>query len=191
MSTGVVLQNPKHNISQWPMIATYSRIAFAPFMFIVLIDWKWSGIVAAVLFALASITDWLDGYLARRLNATSNMGKLMDPIADKILVTIALIILLDMQRIDPFMVVLLLCRDTYIGGLRSVAATNQVIIDAKPFGKWKTALQMTAIPCIFIFDPIFNLPIYDIGYGLLWVSVLLSVLSAFQYAWEYYSKRSA
>lgn len=178
-----------NQISQWPMIATYSRIAIAPFMFIVLIDWKWAGVVAAILFALASVTDWLDGYLARKLNATSNMGKLMDPIADKILVTIALIILLDMQRIDPFMVTLLLCRDTYIGGLRAVAATNQVIIAAKPFGKWKTALQMIAVPCIFVFDPVLNLPVYDIGYGLLWISVLLSVLSAFQYTWGYYKNK--
>lgn len=172
------------------MLATYARILLAPFLFIAaLTEWPPSGTVAAVIFIIASLTDWLDGYLARKLNATSTMGKLMDPIADKILVVVALVILLDMQRIDPYMVILLLCRDTFIGGLRSVAAANQVIIAAKPFGKWKTALQMIAIPMIFVFDPILGVPVYEVGYYLLWISVVLSLVSATQYTVGYYKNK--
>ena len=175
---------------QLPMIATSSRMAFAPILIIVLyIDLWWSGWTAAIVFIIASLTDWLDGYWARKYQAESPMGKLMDPIADKILVLGPLIMLLDLNRVDPFMVLILLTRDIFIGGLRSVAAANQVVIAAKPFGKWKTAFQMTAIPCILIYHPIFNLPIYEIGYYGLWVSALLSLISGVQYTHGYYRAR--
>lgn len=170
-----------------PMTLTYSRMFAAPVILAILI-WggMWAGWWAAGIFLLASLTDWLDGFTARRLNIESNMGKFMDPIADKVLVLGALVMLLDMNRVDPVMVFLLLGRDIFIGGLRAVAATNQVVIAAKPFGKWKTALQMVAIPCLLISERLFGLPLGDIGYFGLWVSVILSLISAGEYARGYY-----
>lgn len=132
------------------------------------------------------MTDWADGYAARKLNVESNMGKFMDPIADKILVLGAILMLLDMNRVDPVMVFLFLARDIFIGGLRSVAAANQVIISAKPFGKWKTALQMIGIPCLLVYDRIFKIPLGDVGYYLLWLSVALSLISGAEYTIGYY-----
>src|SRR5262249_34761502 len=97
-----------------------------------------------------------------------------------------LIMLLDMHRVDPVMVFLFLARDIFIGGLRSVAAANQIIIAAKPFGKWKTAIQMTAIPCLLIYDRILKIPLGDLGYFGLWISVALSLISGAEYTIGYY-----
>jgi len=99
---------------------------------------------------LASVTDYFDGYFARKYQAVSNFGKFMDPIADKILVTSVLTMLLAMGKIDAWMVIIILARDNFIGGIRSVAAADQIVIDAKPAGKWKTAMQMVAIPIVIV-----------------------------------------
>jgi CDP-diacylglycerol--glycerol-3-phosphate 3-phosphatidyltransferase len=173
-----------------PMIMTFARALAAPVIVAILMSgWSWAGWTAALVFILASLTDWLDGYLARRFKAESNMGRLMDPIADKILVLGAIVMLLAMGRVDPIMVFLFLARDTFIGGIRSVAAANNMVISAKPFGKWKTAVQMMAIPCLLIYEPIFSLPIADIGYYGLWVSVCLSLISGAEYTIGYYKSR--
>jgi CDP-diacylglycerol--glycerol-3-phosphate 3-phosphatidyltransferase len=173
-----------------PMALTYLRAAMAPVILAVLMSgFALSGWVAAILFCIASVTDWLDGYLARKFKVESNMGKFMDPIADKILVLGAIVMLLSMGRVDPVMVFLLLARDIFIGGIRSVAAANNIVIAAKPFGKWKTALQMAAIPCLLIYDPLFGLPLANIGYYALWVSVVLSLVSGAEYTNGYYRNR--
>ena len=179
------LEKFKRNL---PMIATYSRIALTPIIVLVLfIDESWSGWAAAFVFMLASITDWLDGYWARLFNSESAMGKFMDPIADKILVLGCLIMLLDSHTVDPFMVLLLISRDIFIGGIRSVAAANNVIIAAKPFGKWKTGFQMIGIPMMFVGQGIQEMKLQKIGYSLLWISVGLSIISGLQYTLGYYN----
>lgn len=169
------------------MWMTYFRIIIAPFIMVVLMtNAALAGWIAAIMFIIGSITDWLDGYLARKCGSESNMGKFMDPIADKILVLGSILILLAMGRVDPFMVFLLVGRDIFIGGIRAVAAANHVIIAAKPFGKWKTGIQMIAIPCLMIYEPLFNLPLADLGYFLLWFSVILSVISGAEYTYGYF-----
>jgi CDP-diacylglycerol--glycerol-3-phosphate 3-phosphatidyltransferase len=173
-----------------PMILTYSRAAAAPVIVAVLMSgWVLAGWCAAILFMLASLTDWFDGYFARKYRIESNMGRFMDPIADKILVLGAIVMLLSMGRVDPVMVFLFLARDIFIGGIRSVAAANNMIIAAKPFGKWKTAFQMTAIPLLLVYDPVGGVAIADIGYYGLWVSVGLSLLSGAEYTLGYYRGR--
>lgn len=165
-----------------PNLLTYSRIAFVPFIiWFIYLDTTESGIIACALFILASITDYYDGYFARKWGIVSNMGKFMDPVADKVLVSSTLIMLIPTDRLTTVMVIILVARDSIIDGLRSVAATQNVIISAAKMGKWKTATQMVAIPCILFNYPIFGLPIYQIGYWTLWVSVALSVLSGYHY----------
>lgn len=138
-------------------------------------------LIAAALFLLASISDYYDGYFARKFNAVSNMGKFMDPIADKVLVTSILVMLIPTDRIEPWMAIIILARDNLIGGLRSVAAAENIIIDAKPAGKWKTALQMVAIPAVIIDQEYLGIPFAKIGYWVLWSSTILSVTSGFEY----------
>lgn len=173
-----------------PMVATCSRIVLAALIVgLLFTEWKWAGWSSAVLFTFASLTDWLDGYWARKFKAESVMGQFMDPIADKLLVLPVLIMLLDLDRVDPFMVILLSSRDILIGGIRSVAAANQVIIAAKPFGKWKTGFQMVAIPMLLIGEPVFSLPLPELGIIGLWISVILSMVSGAEYTWGYWKGR--
>jgi CDP-diacylglycerol--glycerol-3-phosphate 3-phosphatidyltransferase len=173
-----------------PMVLTYARAGAAPIILGILMSgWPFAGWLSAVLFALASLTDWLDGYFARRYKVESNMGRFMDPIADKILVLGAIVMLLAMGRVDPIMVFLFLARDIFIGGIRSVAAANNLIIAAKPFGKWKTAFQMVAIPCLLVYEPLFGIPIGDVGYFGLWISVGLSLISGAEYTIGYYRSK--
>lgn len=172
------------------MILTYARAGAAPVVLAVLMSgWSWAGWASATLFVMAALTDWFDGLLARRMGVESNMGKFMDPIADKILVLAAIVMLLAMGRVDPVMVFLLLGRDIFIGGIRAVAATNNLVIAAKPFGKWKTGFQMVAIPLLLVYEPLAGLPLGDIGYFALWVSVGLSLLSGAEYTIGYYRSR--
>jgi len=173
------------------MALTWGRIAICPFVVALMaIDSATARWVAAALFIVASITDWFDGALARRYGVESNLGKFMDPIADKILVASALIMLIPLGHAHPIMVLLLLSRDILIGGVRSAAAADGVVIAAKAAGKWKTGLQMVGIPMMLIATPIFGLPILQIGQGLLWFSVILSVISGIEYFRLYLSERS-
>lgn len=169
------------------MAATSVRFFVAPIIFVVMLSsWPFAPWLATILFILGSLTDWLDGYWARLFKAESNMGKFMDPIADKILVLSVLIILLHFKRIDPIAPAILLSRDIFIGGLRSVAAADNIIIAAKPTGKWKTALQMVAIPCLFVDLTFYNLDLHTIGTWALWVSVALSLVSGAEYTLGYF-----
>lgn len=174
-----------------PMFFTYLRIALAPVILLVMyIPWSGTGWLGASLFMVASLTDWLDGHFARRFGMVSVAGQFMDPIADKMLVLSAIVVLLAMNRVDPVLVFLLLARDIFIGGLRAIAASKQIIIAAKPFGKMKTALQMVAVPCLFIYDPLWGIPLAKIGYIGLWVSVILSMVSAAEYSLGYYRQKT-
>jgi CDP-diacylglycerol--glycerol-3-phosphate 3-phosphatidyltransferase len=173
-----------------PMWLTWSRMAVCPFIvgFMMMEGevYRW---LSAALFIAASITDWFDGYLARKYDAISNMGKFMDPIADKILVASTLIMLIPSGHVGPVVVLLLLSRDILIGGIRAVAAADRVIIDAKAAGKWKTGMQMVAIPAILIDITLAGISTVQLGSVLLWVSVVLSLFSGYQYIQFYNSGR--
>lgn len=174
-----------------PMWITISRIILVPVIVTLMFpNVLMLNVTAAALFIIASISDYYDGYFARKYNAVSNMGKFMDPIADKILVTSILVMLIPTAKIDPIMVIIILARDTFIGGIRSVAAADGIVIDAKPTGKWKTALQMIAIPAVIIGDTWLKIPFEKIGYWTLWISVILSVTSGVQYYYGYLKSRT-
>lgn len=197
--------NQTQKIPPWkkalPMQITYARIFITvpvvACMFSESLSWK---LVSTALFIFAAITDYYDGHLARKYQASSNLGKFMDPIADKILVTSVLTTLLYLQKIDPFMAIIIFARDNFISGIRSAAAADNVIISAKNTGKWKTGLQMTGIPMLMLgnftvpgFDPLFKetftIPFEPIGYGILWIGVLFSVWSGLEYALIYWRSK--
>ncbi len=145
---------------------------------------------AAIVYGMAALTDLLDGYLARRLNVVSVLGKFLDPLADKLLVMASLIWMVPMGRIPPWAVVLLLAREISITGLRSIASSEGVVIAAGDGGKSKTALQMIGILCLIIGYPYhLTLGFYDlgtvdlvlVGRWLVYVSLIFSLTSAFQY----------
>ena len=144
-------------------------------------------LIACVVFSIAAITDWFDGYLARAYKAVTIFGKLMDPLADKFLVVSTLIMLQDMHRIHPFLVMVLICREMGVTSLRALASAEGVIIAAGTGGKWKAALQMIAIPFLIVDINLGGvLPCALIGRVLMYISVGLSLSSASTYAWDFF-----
>lgn len=180
-------------ISPWkkqlPLWTTLLRIFAVPVLMGIILSqipsWNWW---SAGVFIVASISDWLDGYWARKFNAESDLGKLLDPIADKFLVSSVLILLIPLGRIEAVLVLLLLNRDILINGLRSFAASKNQIIAAGSLGKWKTGVQMVALPAILVYEPLLGLPLPQIGYWGLWLSLILSLYSGFQYTWAFLQK---
>lgn len=176
-------------MSKLPLYLTASRIVLVlPTALFLYLDTNLGRYLAAFCFIVASITDYYDGYFARKLNSVTNLGKFFDPVADKILVSSVLILLLTKQAVDPWMVILFVTRDTVVGGIRSVAAADGIVIDAQSVGKWKAALQMIAIPMLLLHDLHPNIPNNKLGYGLLWLSVLLSLKSGYDYCLAYFDK---
>lgn len=168
-----------------PMWLTWSRmIAILPLLFLLWPNYPQLNLIAALLYAVAAFTDYLDGYYARKFHALSNEGKLLDPIADKVLVTGLLIVFVHRGHADPFMVTLILGRDLLIGGLRSVAALEGFAMSAQKAGKWKTAIQMLALPLVMLQDNFANPLVGEIGYWVLWIGAILSLTSG----WSYYSE---
>jgi CDP-diacylglycerol--glycerol-3-phosphate 3-phosphatidyltransferase len=147
-------------------------------------------VMAAIVYSAAAITDLLDGYLARRMNVVSVLGKFLDPLADKLLVMASLIWMVPMGRIAEWIVVLLLAREISITALRSIASSEGVVIAAGEGGKSKTALQMIGILCLIIGYPyhlslgFLDLGVVDlvvVGRWLIYISLIFSITSAFQY----------
>ncbi len=178
------------NRSKVPLILTLTRLLMTfPIIYLLTLQnpfWNW---VCVALFYASSLTDYYDGYLARKFNAVTNLGKFLDPVADKVLVTGVLTVFVWLQKVDIWMVVLFVTRDTVIGGIRAAASADGLVIDAQSTGKWKAALQMIAIPLLMMNDLQIcpktslcgNFPMSLLGYYLLWFSVGLSLLSGWQY----------
>lgn len=170
-----------------PNLLTLLRIAFVPVVvgLMFLGDPTWD-LVAALLFGVASATDYLDGYLARKNNLVTVYGKLMDPLADKFLVASSLIMLQELHRIHPVVVMLLVCREMGITGLRALASAEGVIIAASSEGKWKTATQMTAIPFLIGPQELFGLPTAYVARYVLYLSLGMSLWSAKAYVVNFF-----
>ncbi len=169
-----------------PNLLTWTRIVLVP-VFVVLFylpdHWLAPGarnVVAAYLFLFGAITDWLDGWLARTLNQTSAFGAFLDPVADKLMVTAALIILVHVNRVDVVVAVIIIGREIAISALREwMARIGQSRSVAVSFiGKAKTACQMAALLMLLHWDPLFGaFPLQEIGTALAWLAAVLTLVS--------------
>lgn len=144
-------------------------------------DISYNILIANIIFILASITDFLDGYIARKYNLVTNMGKFLDPLADKLLVGSAFIVMVELNLISSWMVVCVIAREFAVTGLRMLAVEQGEVIAAGFLGKLKTILQILAIILILFGNPIFNLINFQLDKVVLWSSVLLTMLSAIEY----------
>jgi CDP-diacylglycerol--glycerol-3-phosphate 3-phosphatidyltransferase len=137
-----------------PNVLTLLRIVAVPVLVVALLDETPDGdVIAAIVFALAALTDGLDGYIARRNKQVTTFGKLMDPLADKLLVIAALVSLVSLDRLAAWIAMVIIARELAVTGLRSIAAERGVVIAASWLGKLKTALQVAAIFALIAFDP--------------------------------------
>lgn len=136
--------------------------------------------IALAIFILASLTDFVDGFIARKYNLVTNFGKFMDPLADKLLVCSALICLVEMGRIPAWIVIVIIAREFIISGFRLIASDNGVVIAANYWGKFKTVFQMIMV-CLMIGNIEKLQLITDI---VMWISLALTVISLIDYIWK-------
>ncbi|MDR9795317.1 CDP-diacylglycerol--glycerol-3-phosphate 3-phosphatidyltransferase [Aeribacillus pallidus] len=180
-----------------PNRITVSRIMLIPiFMIVMLGDFNWGNwsvgeevipvkhVVGALIFILASTTDWIDGYYARKLGLVTNLGKFLDPLADKLLVSSALIILVEIGAAPSWIVILIISREFAVTGLRLVLAGEGEVVAANMLGKIKTWTQIVAISALLLHNIPFewiSFPFADIA---LWVALFFTILSG----WDYFMK---
>jgi CDP-diacylglycerol--glycerol-3-phosphate 3-phosphatidyltransferase len=143
---------------------------------------KWLGHVACWVFVVASFTDFLDGYIARKRNIVTVFGSFLDPIADKFLVVSSILMLLALGRIHPVIVIVLVLREMYMTSLRLLALTEGVDVPVSQLGKWKTGTQMVALPMLMIYDEFLWIDLPLVGTILIYVSAFLSLWSALRYS---------
>ena len=162
-----------------PNKLTIFRVILIPFFVVLLLfditayD-KW---IALAIFIIASLTDFLDGHIARKYNLVTNFGKFMDPLADKLLVCSAMICLVELSRIPAWVVIIIIAREFIISGFRLVASDNGVVIAASYWGKFKTVFQMLMI-CLMIAD---LEPLTLVTQIIMWVALALTVVSLVDY----------
>ena len=178
-----------------PNLLTLSRIVLTPILFIVLLKspGRFLSFVAALVFVLASITDFLDGYLARRMNLVTTLGKFLDPLADKLLVGVALIMMIQLERVAPWVVALIVGREILVMSLRMVAAREQIVIETTKLAKYKTGFQIAAViallmhygyrigsgPSSFMFD------FHALGTWLLYIALVITLWSGADYFYKF------
>ncbi|HSG23970.1 MAG TPA: CDP-diacylglycerol--glycerol-3-phosphate 3-phosphatidyltransferase [Azonexus sp.] len=185
-----------------PILLTWLRIVAIPLMITVyFLPASWAepherDLVATLIFMAAAITDWADGYLARKLDQTSAFGAFLDPVADKLMVAAALIILVQLGRADAIVATIIIGREITISALREwmakIGAAKNVAVSM--LGKIKTAAQMLAIPALLYDAHLFGIDIGLLGNWLIWIAALLTLWSMAYYlrmAWPEIAKRSA
>jgi CDP-diacylglycerol--glycerol-3-phosphate 3-phosphatidyltransferase len=165
---------------------TVSRIFMVPVIALLLIhDSLIKSVIAASIFGVAMITDYLDGYFARKYHQESDLGKLLDPLADKFLIGTILIMLIPLQRIPAWIVAIIIARELAVTGLRSIAAEKKIIISADWLGKYKTAFQCTALVPLIVYHPILGLQFQQAGDFFVWIALYFTILSGVEYFINY------
>ena len=174
-----------HTVPNW---LTLARILSLP-LIIVLAYFPGKGfnIAAALVFSMAAITDFLDGYIARKTGQVSEFGKLVDPIADKIIVAAAFIMLVHLGRAPAWIVALIISREFAVSGLRAYAGTRNIVIEARLMGKIKTTLQILAIICLLVNFNLWGFPFVEVGWILLIAAFVATMWSGYEYFADYSS----
>jgi CDP-diacylglycerol--glycerol-3-phosphate 3-phosphatidyltransferase len=166
---------------------TLFRIGAIPLVALLLLFFpgRWPSFVAALIFLLAAISDALDGYWARRRNTVSNVGKLLDPLADKLLVCTALILLIPLARVEAWIVAVIIAREMAVTTLRGVAGAEGIVIAASRLGKFKNLAQLSATNILILHYDYFFLKIHLLGKILIWIALVLTVWSGIHYFVSY------
>jgi CDP-diacylglycerol---glycerol-3-phosphate 3-phosphatidyltransferase len=182
-----------------PNRITISRILMIPiFMIVMLVPFKWGTMhllgtvlpvthfVGALIFIIASSTDWVDGHYARKYNLVTNMGKFLDPLADKLLVSAALVILVELGYAASWIVIIIISREFAVTGLRLLLAEGGEVVAANMLGKIKTWAQIIAISALLLHNIIFEWISFPFDTLALWVAMIFTIWSG----WDYFSKNS-
>ena len=166
---------------------TVLRIVAIPFILVLMqADTPQSGLWATGVFIAAFITDWLDGFIARKKNQVTRFGKILDPLADKLLIGSALIMLVSLDRVPAWMVILIISREIAVTWLRASLAGKGFILAADRWGKNKTFFQALALIPLILFYPYFGVDLLLVGMVFLWIALAMTVWSGLLYFFRYY-----
>ncbi len=180
-----------------PNILTLVRVAAVPVVLVLLLsDSRSSGVWAAAIFGIAAVTDFIDGWLARKWGVVTVLGKFLDPLADKLIVMVALIMLIPLDRVPAWAVFIILAREMVVTGLRSIASSEGIVIDASDLGKYKTIYQMVAIPGLMLhYDfnwffglewGIFQVNMHNFGIFFFYIAFALTLYSGYDYLRKFF-----
>jgi CDP-diacylglycerol--glycerol-3-phosphate 3-phosphatidyltransferase len=170
-----------------PNSITMLRIAVIPVLFLLLLrPGPTLSLVIAILFVLAALTDLLDGYIARRYEIVTKTGKLLDPIADKLIISTAMILMIPIGRIPAWIVAVIIMRDFVIDGIRHVASAGGLVISASRLAKQKTVSQVAAVTALLIYYPLFGADAHAVGMFILYISLVLTLWSGLDYLVKFY-----
>jgi CDP-diacylglycerol--glycerol-3-phosphate 3-phosphatidyltransferase len=169
-----------------PTYLTLLRIALIPLLAVVFyLPWEYSNLVCTLIFLFAAFTDWLDGYLARKMQLETAFGAFLDPVADKLMVAIVLVLVVQVEA-SPYLALpaaVIIGREITIASLREWMAEvgQRAKVKVSQLGKWKTTAQMTAVSLLLYRDDLLGLPIQTMGFWLLYVSAILTLWSMVNY----------
>ena len=179
-----------------PNLLTLARVAAVPLIVIIMLsDSRDAGFWAAAIFGAAAVTDFIDGWLARKWGVVTVLGKFLDPLADKLIVMAALIMMIPSGRIPAWMVFLVLAREIIVTGLRSIASSEGIVIDASDLGKYKTIYQMAAIPGLLLHydyywffgvqSEFLHVNMHNYGMFFFSIALALTLWSGFDYLYKF------
>ncbi len=179
-----------------PNVLTLSRILAMPAIvlllyFVLWYEWTWASQVATAVFVAASVTDVIDGHLARAQDSITRVGKFLDPLADKLLIVSVLVMLVRLSWAPAWVVIVILAREMSVTGMRAVAAAEGIVIAADRLGKLKTVTQSVAIGVLVWHVPFFGLDLNPLGLVLLYLALALTVLSGVNYLVNFHRGASA
>ena len=167
-----------------PNLITAFRLLLTALLAILLMFEQKTGIafLCCLLFTVAAVTDWVDGYLARRFKAVTTLGKLMDPLADKLLVTTALVMLIPLGRLPAWVALIILSREMMVTGLRGIASSAGIVVAASGLGKVKSTLQYIGLGMLIFPLGLLPLPfLHRLGLAVVYVALVMTVWSGFDY----------
>jgi CDP-diacylglycerol--glycerol-3-phosphate 3-phosphatidyltransferase len=177
-----------------PNFLTVVRILLIP-VFVVLFSDPTPdrSLAASIVFVVAAVTDLLDGYLARRHSQVTRLGRLLDPIADKLLVLSGLILLVQFDRVAAIVAILIIAREVAVTGVRAIAANQGIVLEAETTGKYKMVVQVVAIVFLLLEDGVLPAAWYphEVGTGLLYVALALALYSGNRYLWSFWQQSSS
>jgi len=165
-----------------PNSLTMFRVAAVPLLIsLMLSPSKVCGFLAAIVFSVAAITDYFDGYVARRFGLVSNLGKILDPLADKLLVSSAFIMMVSLDRVWAWVICIIIGRELAVTGLGNIISEHGEDVSASNLGKWKTGSQIAAILPLLLHYEYFGINFHSIGFVLLWIALFFTVWSGVDY----------
>lgn len=164
-----------------PVIMVFLQVKTFPVIHLEDFTITYNQIMATFVFIIAASTDGLDGYIARKRKLVTNLGKLLDPLADKLLVSAVLIYLVELGKIDAWIVIVIIGREFAVTGLRQIALLEGIVMAASKLGKWKTGIQITAIIALLINNFPFNFIHFRFDLISTWVAVIITVYSGVDY----------